>query len=330
MFIKGISFGFMGPAGYYRGPVGVREAERICETGVSWVALIVTVVQERYGSTRMFSDFHYTPSDRELAEVIAKFKRHNIKIMLKPMIECLDSIWRGNISFPPRQMMIQGIEVDYRKEWFSHYADMIGHYAAFAEESGLDLLCIGCELLGVEPCEEHWPMVIERARANFHGPITYNTNQFSPGKPFLHDWYRSLDLLGISFYTGTDKPDPSADDIAEALNPIAEAIEREVVTPLGLPLFFAECGARSVAGGAERPWAYANSGPYDGEVQANYLRGVVRAFSPRSWWRGLMWWKWDEQQKRPQYNQPGGDAGFTIYGKPAAQVFTDWCAGKEV
>lgn len=49
----------------------------------------------------MFSDFHYTPSDRELAEVIAKFKRHNIKIMLKPMIECLDSIWRGNISFPP-------------------------------------------------------------------------------------------------------------------------------------------------------------------------------------------------------------------------------------
>ena len=78
MFIKGISFGFMGPAGYYRGPVGVREAERICETGVSWVALIVTVVQERYGSTRMFSDFHYTPSDRELAEVIAKFKRERL------------------------------------------------------------------------------------------------------------------------------------------------------------------------------------------------------------------------------------------------------------
>ncbi len=326
MFIKGISFGFMGPAGYYRGPVGVREAERICETGVSWVALIVTVVQERYSSTRMFSDFHYTPADGELAEVVAKFKRHNIKIMLKPMIECLDSIWRGNIRFPAKQMMIQGIEVDYWGEWFAHYADMIGHYAALAEELKLDLFCVGCELMGVEPEEAHWPAVIRRVRENYKGPITYNTNQFRSGQPFLREWYKSLDLLGISFYTGTSKPNPTADDIAEALVPVAEAIEKEVVGPLGLPLFFAECGARSVAGGAEQPWAYANSGAYDGEVQANYLRGVIKAFTPREWWRGLMWWKWDEQQKRPQYNQPGGDAGFTIYGKPAAGVFTEWCA----
>ena len=87
-----------------------------------------------------------------------------------------------------------------------------------------------------------------------------------------------------------------------------------VIRETDIPSFFAGCCSRS----------------YDGESQANYLTGVVRAFSSRPWWKGLMWWKWDEQQKRPHYTQPHGDTGFTIHDKPAAQVMRRWCAGEEL
>lgn len=141
----------------------------------------------------------------------------------------------------------------------------------------------------------------------------------------MRKWFSLLDLLGVSFYTGTPRPNPTPDEIAADLRPNVDALA-EVARETGIPLFFAECGARSVEKGTEQPWMYSNSGAYDGMAQANYLEGVVKAFTPRPWWHGLMWWKWDEQQKRPHYAQPGGDTGFTIHGKPAAEVMRRWCA----
>lgn len=40
---------------------------------------------------------------------------------------------------------------------------------------------------------------------------------------------------------------------------------------------------------------------------------------------GLFWWKWEEQNDRPWLrNDPRGDKGFPVWGKPAAGVFKDW------
>ena len=91
MFVKGISFGFMARNGYYRSPEGRREIENICALGVNWVALIATVMQDTWYSTKMYHDFAFSPSDEELAETVKTFKAHGIKVMLKPMIECHDS-----------------------------------------------------------------------------------------------------------------------------------------------------------------------------------------------------------------------------------------------
>ena len=279
-FLKGVSYGFMAPAGTYRSEAAQREVEAIHAIGANAVALIVTVVQERYSSTRMVADFRHTPGDLEIAGIIDAFHRRGIRVMLKPMIECLDSVWRGHIRFPPTQQMVQGVQT--------------------AE-------------------------VIARVRSEYTGPVTYNADQFRPGQPFVRNWFRLLDLLGVSFYSGVPDVDPDAEKIAEGLHPVADALEA-VSQDIGLPLFFAECGARSVAGGTREPWRYDVEGAYDGAAQANYLEGVLKAFSARAWWRGLLWWKWDEQQRRPHYNQPGGDTGFTIAGKPAAAVFRRWTA----
>ena len=231
MFIKGVSFGFMGKNGYYRSEVGQREADNICATGAKWVALIVTVAQERYSSTRMFADYVYTPSDVELASMVRKFHAAGVKVMLKPMIECLDSVWRGNIRFPEKQMMIQGICVDYWAEWFGHYADCMEHYGRFCEENGVELFCIGCELLGTEDQEAFWPGVIDRVRSVYHGPVTYNADQLWANRENCHDWYSKLDLLGISFYTGTERPNPTPAEIAADLT-TTTARRRRTTSPV--------------------------------------------------------------------------------------------------
>jgi len=321
--IKGVSLGFLAKNGFYRSAAGRQEIDRICASGATWVALVATVMQDSYQSTRMYADYFYTPSSLEVADTIRRFHDHGIKVMLKPMIECHDSVWRGMISFPENQQQIQGITTDYWGKWFKNYTDCMLHYARLAVDTDTEMFCLGCEMLGVEPQEQHWPKLIDTVRQVYSGTLTYNADQYFPNRPFKRDWFSLLDILGVSFYTGTPRLKPTAAQIAEDLQPSVAAFA-ELCEATKVPLFFAECGARSVENGAVCPWDYRNSGAYDGEIQAEYLRGVIQAFSPQPWWHGLMWWKWDEQQRRPQYEQAGGDAGFTIYGKPAAEVFRQW------
>ncbi len=324
VFLKGVSFGFMARSGYYRSAAGRNEIDAICDLGVNYVALITTVVQEHYYSTRMFSDYRLSPSDIELAETIEAFHRRGVHVMLKPMIECLDSCWRGNIRFPEKQMMIQGVEVDYWSRWFGNYAGCMEHFARLASDTGTEMFCAGCELKGCEPQESHWPAVLDQIRGVYKGMVTYNADQCRPGENFVRKWFSGLDLLGVSFYTGTRRENPGAEGIAEDLRPAAELLG-EVSRRVGVPLFFAECGSRSVVNGSREPWRYDNAGAYDGGSQSDYLSGVIRAFSGQPWWRGLLWWKWEEQQRRPHYEQPGGDTGFTIRGKPAEGIMRRWC-----
>ena len=74
-----------------------------------------------------------------------------------------------------------------------------------------------------------------------------------------------------------------------------------------------------------QPFNYQWDTPYDGEEQANYMEAVFRTFTELDGWMGLLWWKWDETQKRPHYlSDPRGDRGFTIQGKPAEDVMRRW------
>jgi hypothetical protein len=324
MFIKGVSFGFLAKNGYYSSDVGQKEIDRICDTGVNWVALVATVMQDQYSSTRMYSDFEYTPSDCELVDTINRFHENDVKVMLKPMIECHDSVWRGKISFPKDNQQIQGIVTDYWGEWFKNYTNCMKYYARIAKDSEVEMLCLGCEMHGTEPMEEYWPQLIEQVRECYAGLLTYNASGFSPDDSFLRKWYSQLDLLGISFYNGSPRDNPSADEIAYDLKPTVGEMD-SCIKKMNIPIFFAECGARSIVDGVKSPSNYRNSGEYDGDIQARYLEAVIKAFSDCDWWKGLLWWKWDEQQNRPHYSQPTGDTGFTIRNKPAAEIMRNWC-----
>jgi hypothetical protein len=73
------------------------------------------------------------------------------------------------------------------------------------------------------------------------------------------------------------------------------------------------------------PYNYLWDTRYSGEEQANYMQASFETFTDVPGWMGLLWWKWDETQIRPQYHgDPNGERGFTIQGKPAEEIMRNW------
>ena len=106
---------------------------------------------------------------------------------MKPIVNCLDGVWRANIDFPERGWG----KGDYWQEWFSSYTAFLCHYAEIAEETGCEMFCIGCEMLGTERKEELWRRTITAVRGIYRGPLVYNTNH---GKEKNVRWWDVVDI----------------------------------------------------------------------------------------------------------------------------------------
>lgn len=327
MFFKGVSFGFMARNGYYSSEAGQQEINKIIASGADSVALMATILQDTFASTRMYRDFELTPSDIELQDAIRQFHKAGIRVMLKPILEHHDSTHRCKVNFPVGQEQIAGVRTDYWGEWFRNYTFALLHYARIAEAENVEMFCVGCEMTGVEKQESYWPPLLAEIRKVYHGLLTYNTPawwDYALEQNWMRSWYPQLDMLGISHYYGADADCTSAEKLAEYMQGLVKNLST-AAEKLGKPIFMAEVGCRSVEGAQVVPSdCWHNHGEYDGEIQAAYMQSMFLAFSPQPWWSGFFWWKWDEQQNRPQFHKKGGDTGFTIAGKPAEKVFRDW------
>ncbi len=323
-FQRGMSYGYRALRGDYAPETVARDAAEMASWGIDSVALHVHVAQETFASTRVFADFTVTPSDEEITGAIEEFRRNGIRVMLKPMIESQDSAWQGSIRFPEDgNEQIAGVRTGYWQRWFDSFTSCLAHYATLAQRAGAEVFCVGCELVGTMDQSELWTRAIGAVRERFDGVITYNTDHSALDAP--RDWFIHLDALSISYYVSVaTRPGATVDEMTAHLAPHADELERQAER-LGMPVFFGEIGARSRAGTATLPWDYQTPAPYSGSEQADYLTAILQTFWSRPWWRGLYWWKWEERQRRPQYlDDPAGDKGFTLAGKPGQQVMTTW------
>ena len=328
MFFKGMSFGFMARNGWYSSPAGQQEIQNLIASGADSVALMVTIMQDAFYSTRMYRDFEITPSDDEVRETIRTFHQAGLKVMLKPILEMHDSCHRGDIRFPPEdQEQIAGVRTNYWAAWFRNYTAAMVHYARLCEKENVEMLLLGCEYTAQDTKEEYWPPLIEEVRKVYRGLLAYNTSSwwdFDLAKGWMREWFRKLDMLGVSHYCGVPAECNTPATIAKALQPTVDNLEI-ASRKLGIPIFIAEMGCRSVINGHVHPAdCWSNHNAFDGEIQQSYMDGTFRAFSGHPWWTGFFWWKWEEQQNRPHFHHPTGDTGCTIAGKPAAKFFHDW------
>ena len=330
---KGMTFGYNARNGYYATPQARLEVDRMASLGIEWVCLVAIVMQETYASTRQYRDFTMTPADDELRDIIDYIHSRGMKVQLRPMLECFDGTQRLHVVFPGDFMIFPERPVRHATHWFQSMTERTLHYARLATRAGCEAFGIDSEIDQITHFNTEWKQVVAAARSVFSGHLT---SSHTDRVDFLKDlqrpdhWFRDLDSIGTSFYHPVaDKPGTSLDEMVVNLQPQLERYRR-IAALYGKPVYFGECGCCSTAGATRSPCNWDNPGGYDGDEQARFLEAVLATFWHEPWWLGLYWWKWDEQNDRPHFrDDPRGDKGFTLWGKPAADTLQRWYARKD-
>jgi hypothetical protein len=316
MEIKGFTYGYMAKRGDWRSERGVKSQDLLYQLGNNWVCLAVLNYQNNVHATQIKWDFTRTPTDLDIAFAVEKARSKNVKVCLKPMLNSDDHMWRAHIKFPDETMGGKNV---YWSEWFASYTDFMWHYAELAEELKVEMLCIGCEMLGTEHRESDWRELIAKLRTVYSGKLVYNTNH---GKEAELEWFDALDYIGTSAYymVGKDSADLTAmtaewEKIRQRLNPIADK--------LGKKYIFMEIGCRSAKGCAAMPWDFTHREfPRDEEEQANFYESCLDVFMKEERFAGMFWWDWSTFiYDTPE--QAGKDIGFNVHLKKAEKVLKD-------
>ncbi|MBR4673685.1 MAG: hypothetical protein IKP00_04400 [Victivallales bacterium] len=289
-------------------------------------------MEESFCSTRQFRDFYMTPGDDELLDIIGYMHEKGIRVMLRPMLECWDGTQRYQIHLP-EGAIFPDRPYHYRTQWFANYEHLTRHYCRIASRTGCEGYCLDSELNQLATASQDWLKIVDAVRNSFKGHLTSSfirVEQFLPQmEADSNFWFYALDSIGSSHYYPTSaNGGGTVEDMVAYLQPTVQKIAA-FAKAYGKPYYFGETGCAAMINASRRPasWLDDPMHPgYDGQEQANYIEAIIRSYAAQPWWHGFFLWKWDEHNYREQFhNDPAGDKGFTIYGKPAAQVLKRWC-----
>ncbi|MHC4715865.1 MAG: glycoside hydrolase family 113 [Planctomycetota bacterium] len=292
-----------------------QSLDNLAGMGVDHVAVNVWWFQDDIYSKSIAPDFtRYSASDDSVRAAIDQIHAHGMKAMLKPLVDLSDDPfhWRGQI--------VGG------SDWFGGtkgYGDFINHFADLAEDKGVDLFCVGTELVATVAQEADWRSLIAGVRSRYSGELTYAANH---GGAFgvtaaAINWWDELDYFGLdAYYPLTHKFDPTLVELQDAWAMQADEIEawRSGIDP-SKSVLFTEVGYRS--------WDGANRAPYDGSYKGDtnvdeaeqaecYEALFSELWEKRDWLEGLYLWNW-EVDPDPTWE---ADNWYTPQGKPAEAV----------
>jgi hypothetical protein len=237
------------------------------------------------------------------------------KVFLKPHIwihSPKEGKWRSDI-YPTS-------EVNW-ESWKKEYRDFILLYAKIAEESGVELFCIGTELsrLSVEK-PEFWKSLIKDVRNIYSGKLTYAANWMNEFEQI--QFWDDLDYIGIqAYFPLTKHTRPSVEQISEGWKKYLPSMEL-IHEKFHKKILFTEMGYKSTADSAIKPWQWIEN--YENhkdlvsyETQANCYKAFFNEVWDKEWFEGVHIW-----QLRSDYvaATPRSDLDFTPQGKPAEVV----------
>lgn len=299
-YIKG--FTFMLEGSRETGFAGVWVLEELkqlkADLGADTVIIAFQAVQETAHSEMIDFSGSRTPSDDELRAVIGYAKQLGFRVILKPMVNCLNGEWRAYINFIDPPVIC---EPKWGK-WFESYDAYLLHYADIAEETGCGMMIIGCELVMAQGQEQYWRDLISLIREKYSGLLTVNVDKYQEDRL---TWWDALDVMSSSGYYPSDAWE-------ENLDRIEKAVER-----FDKPFFFAECGCPCRHGASAVPNDWTRRGAYDVNEQAEYYRKMFEAGRNRKWLRGYSGWAWGSHDIE---NIACCRDGYSVYGKPSAAV----------
>ncbi len=303
--MKGVSY-----AGWWEEAYLTEDSDESLATarqaGCAWVAINLWWFQDTISSTEIYPDYSwYSVSPESVIHAINRCHELGMKVMLKPNVDPKDGHWRG--------------EINPSAEWFEAYTEFINYWADIAEANGVELFCVGCELINTTGWSSSWRDVIEDVRTHYTGPLVYAANH---GNEQSVTWWDVLDYIGIdAYYPLTSKNDPTLAELKSAWNSRANNIEnwRNYYWPTK-QVIFTEVGYTSTDGTNRTPWDYSGSAPLDLQEQADCYEALLSQLHVRDWWMGPFWWNWETD---PNAGGPTNKS-HTPQNKPAEQVMSNY------
>jgi hypothetical protein len=263
--------------------------------------------QDDVNSTIIEPDYSlFSSTPESIIHAIDKCHELQMKVMLKPMVDCRDETWRGFIN--PSQ------------QWFEAYRNFINFWAGIAEEHNVELFCTGCELMNTTGWSSSWIQVIQDIHNYYTGPLTYAANPDEEGNI---NWWYVLDYIGIdTYYSLTDINNPTLAELETAWSNRADEIEawRNSNWP-NMQIIFTEVGYRSINGANKAPWQ-GPSQPYqiDLQEQVDCYQSLLDQCKSRQWWLGVFWWNWEVDPNAGGQNS----VLYTPQNKPAEALLSNY------
>ncbi len=215
------------------------------------------------------------PVENELCELVEYAKDKGLKVILKPMLNVSDGYWRAYIRFFDEDVPCE----PKWSEWFKSYSEYLMHYSKLSEKKNVDMLIIGCELVGTDHREREWRSLISSIRNVYNGKLTYNCDKYQEHNV---NWWDVLDYISSSGYypIGT---------ISNELDRIETVCNR-----YNKPFFFSEAGCPSVKGAGKFPndWTLILEGESSEEEQYKFYHELLEESSKRDFVKGFCFWDW--------------------------------------
>jgi hypothetical protein len=304
--VRGMTWGFPGVRGEWATPSAAESMRLMTERlHTTWTCVSLCGWQETAFSTEVrFADAP-TVTDDEVAWAIREAKSLGQRVILKPILNVTDGTWRAHINF---------FDVDVPCEpkwsdWFASYTAFIVHYARIAQDEGVEMFCVGCEMVQADRRADEWRALVAAVREVYTGLVTYNCDKYQESNV---TWWDAVDVISSSGYYPIDDWDAQLDRI------------EEVVRREGRPFLLLEAGAMSTEGSQHLPNSWALEGAVSQEAQRDWYEAMFSACDRRDrrdWVGG--WVLWDWKARLYSADTAAADPEYALYGKLAERVVAE-------
>ena len=275
--------------------------EMIEKCAINTVNITLGAKQEHTYSVDIKWKGQHMLSDEKFIELIQYSKKKGLKVIVKPMVNTMDGYWRAFIRFFDEDVPCEPKWGD----WFKSYTEYMLHYAELAEKYEVDMIIIGCELVGTDHRQQEWRELISKVRKVYSGLLTYNCDKYQEHNV---KWWDALDVISSSgYYPMTDWD-----------NQIKRI--QAVIDEYNKPFFFSETGCPATKGASKVPndWNVIGRYPVDLEEQALYFKTMFEKCKQLKNHFGYSLWDWSMSAEK---NQPGD---YSVLDKPAEKIIKEY------
>lgn len=318
--IQGYNFTGYGTEVFGTG-TSTQELNVLASSGVNSVAIVPNYYMDTINSSSVFAG-EITPTNADVVAGIKAAQAAGLDVLLKPHVDPLDGIWRAYM------------QPDDPAAWFASYKAMLVNYAKIAQQTGVEAMSIGTELVSMtgENYRAQWLDIIAAVRAVYGGDLTYSAEW---GEAATLSFWDKLDSIGIDGYFPLSISDkapsvaelkyswmhPSAngdtDDKLGGMSPVD--FLRDLSEQYGKKVMFTEIGYRPIEGAATSPGDWEMNGAFSEKAQANLFKALFEVFGSQGgdWFSGF--YIWDRRAENQEVSKD-----YHTEGRAAQKIINLW------